>query len=151
MSTQQVTTFSIDRELFGIEVQNVQEVTGDLNIVSVPLAPTFIKGLVNLRGQIATAINLKKLFSGSDDVENLPMSVVCKLEGNLLSLMVDSIGDVLEVHSENFEEVPDTVALNLRKYIKGVYKLETEFLSILDIEAIMQELSPTTDTNMTKL
>ncbi|MGE3610978.1 MAG: chemotaxis protein CheW [Bacteriovoracaceae bacterium] len=139
---EQLTTFYVGHELFGIEVMKVQEVTGNPHVVPVPLAPEFVKGLVNLRGQIATAISLSELFaiSGSSNEEN--MSVVCKNEGNLVSLIVSSIGDVVEVSKTNFERSPDILPSTLKKYVKGIYKMEGILLSVLDIESIFKELSP---------
>ncbi len=139
---EQLTTFYVGHELFGIEVMKVQEVTGNPHVVPVPLAPEFVKGLVNLRGQIATAISLSELFaiSGNSSEEN--MSVVCKNEGNLVSLIVSSIGDVVEVSKTNFERNPDILPSTLKKYVKGIYKMEGILLSVLDIESIFKELSP---------
>lgn len=142
-ASEQLTTFYIGKELFGLEVMKVQEVTGNLDIVSVPLAPNFVLGLVNLRGQIATAIGLRELFSKSINNKNEnEMSVVCKTESNLVSLVVDSIGDVVEVDRVRFEKTPDTVPANLKKFIKGIYKMDGVLLSVLDIEIIYKELSP---------
>ncbi len=139
---EQLTTFYVGHELFGIEVMKVQEVTGTPHVVPVPLAPEFVKGLVNLRGQIATAISLGQLFSISGKSDEQEMSVVCKNEGNLVSLIVSSIGDVVEVSKTNFERSPDTLPLSLKKYVKGIYKMEGALLSVLDIESIFKELSP---------
>lgn len=139
---EQLTTFYVGHELFGIEVMKVQEVTGTPHVVPVPLAPEFVKGLVNLRGQIATAISLGQLFSISGKSDEQEMSVVCKNEGNLVSLIVSSIGDVVEVSKTNFERSPDTLPLSLKKYVKGIYKMEGVLLSVLDIESIFKELSP---------
>jgi purine-binding chemotaxis protein CheW len=139
---EQLTTFYVGKELFGIEVMKVQEVTGQQAVVPVPLAPQFVRGLVNLRGQIATAIGLNELFlQSSDPLERGQMSVVCRLDGNLVSLIVDAIGDVVEVECGEFEKTPDTVALSLRRFMKGIYKLNGAMLSVLDIEAICRELT----------
>jgi len=139
---EQLTTFYVGHELFGIEVMKVQEVTGNPHVVPVPLAPEFVKGLVNLRGQIATAISLSELFAISGNSREENMSVVCKNEGNLVSLIVSSIGDVVEVSKTNFERSPDILPSTLKKYVKGIYKMEGILLSVLDIESIFKELSP---------
>jgi len=144
----QLTTFYVGADLFGVEVLKVQEVTGTPAIVPVPLAPDFVLGLVNLRGQIATALGLRQVFGKAVDAEKPAMSVVCKLEGNLMSLIVDSIGDVIEIENTMFEETPDTLALDLRRFIKGIYKMNTELLSVLDLDALAKELSPQADTSV---
>ncbi len=139
---EQLTTFYVGNELFGIEVMKVQEVTGNPQVIPVPLAPEFVRGLVNLRGQIATAIGLSELFAQKKSHDDLSeMSVVCKSEGNLISLVVDSIGDVVEVDGHKFEKTPDTVPQTLRRFVKGVYKMDGILLSVLDIETIFKELS----------
>lgn len=100
---------------------------------------------MNLRGQIATAIGLRELFDkSSKDIESR-MSVICKIDGNLVSLIVDSIGEVVEVEESRFETVPDTIPQQVRRFIKGVYKMNGAFLSVLDLEALASELSPSTE------
>lgn len=138
----QLTTFQIDGDIFGIEVTKVQEVTGQPVVYTVPLAPGFVRGLINLRGQIATAVGLRELFCRNSNQEN-QMSVVCKIDGNLVSLVVDSIGDVVEVERANFELPPDTIEPEVRRFIKGIYKLNGVLLSVLNLETLAKELSPT--------
>lgn len=145
--TEQLTTFYVGKELFGIEVMRVQEVTGTPSVVPVPLAPPFVRGLINLRGQIATALGLRELFN--KETSDQEMSVVCRLDGNLVSLIVDNIGDVLELEKSNFETTPDTIPLAVRKYIKGVYKMDGSFLSVLDLDILAKELSPIIETSGT--
>lgn len=145
--TEQLTTFYVGKELFGIEVMRVQEVTASPSVVPVPLAPAFVRGLINLRGQISTALGLRELFNqGPTDKE---MSVVCRLDGNLVSLIVDNIGDVLELEKSGFEETPDTIPASIRKYIKGVYKMDGSFLSVIDLDVLSKELSPSIETSST--
>ncbi len=144
--TRQLTTFYIGADLYGIDVSWVQEVTGNLPIIPVPLSPPFVRGLINLRGQIATAIGLKQLFGLSGEKRHSneihgEMSVVCKFEGNLVSLLVDSIGDVMEVSEDSFELSPKTVPHAVRRFLAGVYKTETELLSLVEISKVSAEIS----------
>ncbi len=134
------TTFWVGNRYFGIEVLQTQEVTGSLPIIPVPLAPAFICGLINLRGQIATAIDLQTLFEQNSPQKAKLMSVVCRVDGNLVSLIVDSIGDVVEVNESQFEMTPETVAPQQRKYISGIYKLNQQLLSVFDLGALALEL-----------
>jgi purine-binding chemotaxis protein CheW len=102
----QFCTFYIDEVLFGVEVLDVQEVLRYQDMTEVPLAPTEIRGLINLRGQIITAIDLRgrmQLPPRADDQE--PMNIVIRTNGEVVSFLVDSIGDVLEVEDEVFEPV----------------------------------------------
>lgn len=142
-TTELFTTFQINGDLFGIEVMQIQEVIGSTAAVRVPLAPKFVKGLINLRGQLATALGLRELFGSAGPVPGSQMSVVCKIDGHLVSLLVDSIGDVLEVTTSQKEDPPETLRPEVKSYIKNVYKLEDRLLSILDIDKLKTLLSPT--------
>lgn len=144
--TELITTFFIDSEMYGLEVAQVQEVTRHQLVKPVPLAPKFVRGLINLRGQIATALGLRELFKKTEkEKKSEEMTVVCKIDGNLVSLIVDSIGDVVEVEKSYFERAPHTIPAEIRKYIKGIYKMNGSLLSVLDLEMISKELSPIAD------
>lgn len=149
-TTAQFTTFHIGENLYGIEVMRVQEVTGNLPTISVPLAPKFVRGLINLRGQIATAIGLRELFGISTQKIGNEVSVVCKIEGNLVSLLVDSIGDVMEIPESQFEPPPAVVPPGVKKFLKGVYKTEGSILSVVDLEELSKELSQEIEKTETK-
>jgi purine-binding chemotaxis protein CheW len=138
--SKQFTTFSIDGKVYGIDVMKVQEVTKPLEVTSMRTAPDFIKGLINLRGQIATAVGLRELFKLPVDSTNEKMTVVCRIEDVLLSLLVDNIGDVIEVEDGSFENTPLTVPSNIRPFMEGVYKTDATILSILNIDSILLEL-----------
>lgn len=146
-AARQLTTFTIGEDLFGIEVMKVQEVTGAPMVVPVPLAPKFVRGLINLRGQIATALGLRELFGMPFDPTTDQMSVVCKVDGNLVSLIVDSIGDVVQVEAETFEKAPETIPTGVRRFVKGIYKMNGSLLSVLDLDLLSKELSPNSETN----
>lgn len=139
--SEQLTTFYVGENQYGIEVMKVQEVTGNPVIVDVPLAPPFVRGLINLRGQIATALGLRELFGLGTGDRGSQMSVVCKIDGNLVSFLVDSIGDVVEVGEESFERAPDTVPAGVRRFLKGIYKTNETLLCVLDLERLSNELS----------
>ncbi|MEM9400013.1 MAG: chemotaxis protein CheW [Verrucomicrobiota bacterium] len=131
----QFCTFYLKNLFFGVEVLNVQEVLRYQDMTRVPLAPDVVKGLINLRGQIVTAIDLRKrLHMDPRENEELPMNVVLKTDEGAVSLLVDEIGDVIEVNDNNFEEPPETVNNVTRELVKGVYKLEEQLLLILDTE-----------------
>ncbi len=138
--TRQFSTFTIDGRLYGIDVMKVQEVTKPLEVTLMRTAPPFIKGLINLRGQIATAIGLRELFGLSHDPSVQKMTVVCKVEDILISLLVDNIGDVVEVSEKEFEATPLSIPANIRSFMQGVYKTDTAILSIINLEVILKEL-----------
>jgi len=139
-TTQQFSTFYLADRLYGIPVMRVQEVTRALSMTRVPLAPAYVHGLINLRGQIATAIGLRDLFATKDVAPEEHMNVVCNINGHLFSLLVDKIGDVMEVDEAEFERAPDTVPVSIKKFMSGVYKVKGDLLSIINVDQISEEI-----------
>lgn len=139
-TSRQYSTFTVDGRLYGIDVMKVQEVTKPMDVTLMRTAPPCIKGLINLRGQIATAIGLRELFGLSSDNSTEKMTVVCKVEDVLLSLLVDKIGDVVEVSDASFEQSPQTIPGNIRVFMQGVYKTDDAILSIVSLDSILKEL-----------
>ena len=131
----QFCTFYLGDLFFGVEVENVQEVFKYQEMTRVPLAPSVVRGLINLRGQIITAIDLRGRL-GMDELPDgqMPMNVVVRTEEGVASLLVDEIADVLEVSEDNFERPPDTIDEITKELVLGVYKLENKLLLILDTE-----------------
>lgn len=138
--SRQFSTFYITGNLYGIDVMKVQEVTKNLPMTEVPLSPHYVHGLINLRGQIATAIGLRELLGVEAKEDGEHMNVVCQVDGLLLSILVDKIGDVMEVSQEQFESVPDTVPQTIRQYMEGVYKIEDSLLSVIEIGKISESI-----------
>ncbi len=139
--TRQFSTFYIDNLIYGIDVMKVQEITKALPMTRVPLAPPYIKGLINLRGQISTAIQLSDLFGLEEKIPEDQMNVVCKISDVLVSFLVDQIGDVMELESSQFEPAPDTMPDSVRQYIEGVYKIPGNLISVIDVERIVESIS----------
>ncbi|MCA9472442.1 MAG: chemotaxis protein CheW [Nitrospirales bacterium] len=131
----QYCTFYLDGLFFGVDVLSVQEVIKFQDMTNVPLASKVVQGLINLRGQIVTAIDLRRrleLNERSPDQE--PMNVVIRTDDGAVSLLVDEIGDVIEVTDDTLESPPNTVKGAARELICGVHKLEGCLLLILDTE-----------------
>jgi len=106
----QFCTFHLDDHLFGVDVLDVQEVIRYQAMTHVPLAPRVVEGLINLRGQIVTAVDLRaRLELPSRPEGQLPMNVVVHTEDGPVSFLVDKIGDVLDVSEADYEPVPDTL------------------------------------------
>lgn len=131
----QLATFRLDDRTYGVDVAKVQEVLKSQSRTRVPLAPPAVAGLINLRGQVLTAIDLREqleLPPRADDHE--PMVVVIRIAGEPIALLVDSIGAVVDVAVEQFEQPPDTLSGRSRELILGVYKLPELLLLALDVE-----------------
>jgi purine-binding chemotaxis protein CheW len=134
-SSLQYCTFFLDSLFVGVEVHKVQEVIRYQEMTRVPLASRIVQGLINLRGQIVTAIDLRhRLELSSRATDQLPMNVVVRTEEGPMSLLVDEIGDVLEVDESSFERPPETLKGVARDLIRGAYKLKDRLLLTLDIE-----------------
>ena len=131
----QYCTFYVAGHYFGLDVLQVQEVIRYQEMTRVPLVPRVIRGLINLRGQIVVAIDLRRRLNAPERPEDqLPMNVVVRTPDGALSLLVDEIGDVLEVQEESFERPPETLQGIARELVSGVHKLPSGLLLILDTE-----------------
>jgi purine-binding chemotaxis protein CheW len=146
-ATRQFSTFFIGDRLYGIDVMRVQEITRALPMARVPLAPKFVHGLINLRGQISTAIGLRELFEIPDQSPAEQMNVVCKLNDVLVSFLVDRIGDVMELDLKDFETAPETMPEGVRKFVEGVFKTPGTLLSVIDVNKIADFFFKTTVAN----
>jgi purine-binding chemotaxis protein CheW len=142
--SQQFCTFRVDGHFLGVEVERVQEVIRYHEMTKVPLAAPAVSGLINLRGQIVTAVDLRRCLGMPERPEGkLPMNVVVRANDRAVSLLVDEIGDVVDVPADSFERPPTTVDRVDRALFTGVYKLEDKLLLVLDTErAIAWGLAP---------
>lgn len=140
----QFATFGLGHLTFGVEVRQVQEVIRYQQMTRVPLAQRTLRGLINLRGQIVTAIDMRRRCGIDDrDTEEPPMNVVVRTRDGVVSMLVDEIGDVVEPSAADFEPVPDTLAGVVRDIVNGVYKLQDRLLLVLDVErAAALEIEP---------
>ena len=133
--TQQYCTFYLNKLMFGVELERVQEVIRSMEITPIPLSPRVVSGLMNLRGQIITGIDLRRRLDLADRPEGMhPMNVVIRSADGAVSLLVDEIGDVVEVTEESFERPPETLQGKVREVILGVHKLEKHLMHVLDTE-----------------
>ena len=129
----QYCTFFLDGLRFGVDVQKVQEVVPYQEMTRVPLAPPTVRGLLNLRGQIVTGIDLRRRLELAErPAGSLPMNVVLRGEDSPVSFLVDDVGEVIEVAADSCERPPDTLQGRVRELIQGVYPLPDELLLVLD-------------------
>jgi purine-binding chemotaxis protein CheW len=133
--TGQLCTFWVGDLFMGVEVDRVQEVLRLESVTPVPLAPKAVQGLINLRGRIVTAIDLRQqLGVSTEERPQQPMNLILGGTATGLSFIVDRVGDVVEVASSDFEEPPDTLRGRSRELILGAYKLPESLLLVLDTE-----------------
>jgi purine-binding chemotaxis protein CheW len=132
-------TFRLGSYYFGVEVERVQEVIRHQNMTRIPLAPPHIRGLINLRGQIVTAIELRRPVGLPDrPADQLPMNVVVRCDDAAVSLLVDEIDEVVSVAPDSFAAPPNNLAPTLRQLLRGVHKLPDRLLLLLDIDQVLQ-------------
>lgn len=138
IESHQFCTFLVDKFLFGIEVEKVQEVIRFQSMTRVPLAPSTISGLINLRGQIVTAIDLRRRLElpNATVPTDSRMNVVIQTQDGAVSLLVDAIGGVIVADASAYEDLPETLTGLPRELIRGAYKLKDRLLLALDIDKI---------------
>ena len=139
----QLSTFHVGAYLFGVDVSLVQEVVRLQPITPVPLAPAEIAGLINLRGEVLTAIDLRaRLGLPPRDAAfpdgREPVNVVVRVDDEPVSLLVDEIGGVLEVSQVPFEQTPSTVDERVRELLLGAYTLPDRLLLALNAQRVLE-------------
>lgn len=138
----QLCTFSLADQYYGLDVLNVQEIIRFQNMTRVPLAHRDVSGLINLRGQIVTAIDLRRRLELPDRLPGVqPVNIVVQTDDGAVSLLVDEIGDVLQLDELGFERPPDTLRGIARDMISGAYKLEQRLLLVLDLDALLGNIA----------
>jgi purine-binding chemotaxis protein CheW len=131
----QFSTFFVADLFFGVDVLHVQEVLRSQQMTSVPQAPGVIEGLINLRGQIVTAIDMRRRLGLPQRAGGqAPMNIVVRTPDGAVSLLVDEIGDVLDMDAATYERPPQNLDPAARELIRGVYKLKNRLLLVLDEE-----------------
>jgi purine-binding chemotaxis protein CheW len=139
----QFCTFHLGDLYLGVEVLQVQEVIRAQAMTRVPLAPRAVRGLINLRGQIVTAIDLRERMGLAPlDPGREPMNVVIRTEDGPVSLLVDEIGDVLEADEAECEDPPETLAPAARELVRGVYKRPDRLLLALETGRVLGTEGP---------
>ncbi len=136
--TQDFVTVRLAGQTLGIPVLGVHDVLNPQAITKIPLAPEWVSGVLNLRGKIVTAIDLRQRL-GLPPLEEgkRSMSVVVEFNEEPYSLQIDSVGEVLSLDDQDFERNPVTLDPHWREVSRGIYRLEKELLPILDVEKLL--------------
>lgn len=146
---QQCCTFFLDGHCFGAPVAKVQEIVPHLEMTPVPLAPAVVRGLINLRGQIVPAICLRRRLGMAERGDGqAPVNVVVRTNDGPVSLLVDEVGDVIEVQEDALETPPATLQGPARDIVQGVCKLRDRLLLLLDIERVVNLEEPERKTHV---
>jgi purine-binding chemotaxis protein CheW len=131
-------TATIAGQLFGIPVLSVQDVLGAQRLTRIPLAPPEVAGALNLRGRIVTAIDLRKrLGVAGDEKAQSGMSIVVEYAGELYSLLIDTVGEVLNLPADRYEPNPPTLDSRWREVSGGIYRLDGQLMVILEVDRVL--------------
>ncbi|HEX8346479.1 MAG TPA: chemotaxis protein CheW [Actinoplanes sp.] len=134
MSSRQFATFEVASQLFGVEVHTVQEVLSYNEYTPMPLAPPAVGGLFNLRGQVIPAVDLRvQLGLSRQSLSGPIMNVILRGDGAPVSLLVDKIGEVVDLDDDAFEPPPDTLSGPTRDLVTGTFKMDGRLMLALDV------------------
>jgi purine-binding chemotaxis protein CheW len=135
---QRFCTFFVENSCYGVEVLRVQEIIRAQPLTRVPRSPRVVRGLINLRGRIVTVLDLRRRLELAErPADDTQRNIVVRTAEGVVSLLVDEIGDVLEMGQETFEPPPQTLKGVARELIGGAYKLADRLLLILDIDRVV--------------
>ena len=139
-SNMELATFYVGRALCGIDILNIQEINKHFDVTTVPQAPEYVKGILNLRGRIVTIIDLgKKLGLSEIEESKNNRNIIVRSGEEHIGLMVDSISDVVTADPNLIEHSPSNLNGVKGKYFKGVLKTESKLIGILDIQEVLKE------------
>jgi purine-binding chemotaxis protein CheW len=135
----QLVVFQLGGEEFGVDIMQVQEIIRMHQGTRIPQAPDYVKGVINIRGNIIVVINLEKILdlpTKEEDDDN--RIIVVEIGGNILGMTVDSVSEVLSISKSNVEPAPDMITSKINSdFIKGVGKLDDRLLILLDLENVL--------------
>jgi len=133
-------TFEMDGEAYGISVSEVHEVLRFTEIAPVPGAPSYIIGIINLRGNVVTVIDMRSRFDlPPKDTDDSTRIIINEIEGQQVGILVDSVAEVVDLHTSDIEPAPNVGNDDASRYIQGVTSLKGELLIIIDLSKLLTE------------
>ena len=136
-------TAMIGGQLFGLPILNVQDVFLPERLTRVPLAPTEVAGVLNLRGRIVTLIDMRRLLGlGERKEKTPPMAVGVEMHGESYGLLIDSVGEVLKLDEASREPAPVNLDPRLARVCAGIHRLEGQLLVVLDVDRVLEAGAP---------
>ncbi len=139
-SSVELATFYVGEALCGMDILNVQEINKLMEMTKVPQAPRYVTGILNLRGQIVTVIDLgKKLGLTSTEFSESTRNIIVNSGQEYIGLLVSSISDVVAAQWDKVEKPPANIGGVQGAYFKGVFKTENSLIGILDVNKVLTE------------
>jgi len=138
--TVELATFYVGNALCGMDILNVQEINKLMDMTKVPQAPDYVTGILNLRGQIVTVVDLgKKLGLAPSDVSETSRNIIVNADNEYVGLLVSRISDVVEANWEKVEKPPANISGVQGAFFKGVFKTKDRLIGILDVHKVLAE------------
>jgi len=133
-------TFYLGDEKYGINVMQVQEVLRVTEIAPVPGAPSYVLGIINLRGNVVTVIDTRNRFGlPSKETDDSSRVVIIETESHIIGILVDSVAEVVELKGSEIETAPNVGNEESSKYIQGVTSRDNELLILVDLNKLLSE------------
>lgn len=140
MAEMQYVVFRLGQERFCVDIGNVSAITEYRDITSVPNSPTYIEGVVNLRGDIIPVVNLKRRFNIDDTTVSDDTRIVnINFNGNDIGFLVDEASQVLRIDKDMIEPAPEIIKGKGSAYISGIAKIDDRIAIVLDLEHIFND------------
>lgn len=135
MANQQIVIFKVDEEMFGINIDQVKEIITPMEIFKIPNAPSYVQGLINLRGKIYTIMNLRKKFNlAAKESDDHTKIVILNSESLAVGFIIDVVNEIIWIDDKNIEASPETIKAMNKKYITGVAKIDQKAVLLLDLK-----------------
>ncbi len=141
-------TFQVDKETFGVNVLQVQEVLKFTEITPVPGAPSYVLGIINLRGNVVTVIDIRSRFGlPPKEVDDVSRIIFAEAHGHIIGMLVDNVTEVVNMQRSEIETQPGVSKDSGGSYIEGVYSTDERILTLIDVEKLFpdEELSEVSD------
>jgi len=140
VQVRQYTTFYVGDLLLGIDIRQVQEINRQLDVTDVPQAPNSVRGVINLRGEVTTVIDLRTILGlEQSEVTRSSRNLIVNSQGESVGLLVDRISDILSLSTDQINPAPSNIRGIQGKYFSGVHTLESEILVLLNVEEALSE------------
>ena len=140
LSERQYATFYVGDILLGIDIQKVQEINRQLDVTEVPHSPDYVRGVINLRGDVATVVDLRTILGlPVAEVTRESRNLIVHSQGESIGFLVDRISDILTLQSDEIGPPPSNLDGIQERFFEGVHTLESEILVILDVEETLSD------------
>lgn len=137
----QAITFTLDKEMYGIEVHQIKEIIKVREYIKVPNAPDYVEGVINLRGQITPIVNLRKIFRMKEGtMDENSRIIMVEIDSEVMGLIVDSVVGVVTVPLKEVVKTPTLASTSTNVFITGIIRAESQLIILIDVVKLMEEV-----------